>query len=165
MSPLMKIGRSVFPNSLLVCSSLPANGCLPRPMRKMSSRKRSFASGSVITTWTIVRLLYAAVRSIALDFLRRESRRARRESNAVAETESSVQPKFAIEDESQQALAAAVDGLPHEQREVLVMKIWNDLTFAEIGSALGISQNTAASRYRYALAALRRDPLHNERLF
>jgi RNA polymerase sigma-70 factor (ECF subfamily) len=39
------------------------------------------------------------------------------------------------------------------------MKIWNDLTFAEIGEALGISQNTAASRYRYALAALKKDLL------
>ena len=101
-------------------------------------------------------LLYATVRSIALDFLRRNSRRARRESAVVAETEQCVQPQFAIEDESQQALAAALQLLPNEQREVLVMKIWNDLTFAEIGAALGISQNTAASRYRYALAALKK---------
>jgi RNA polymerase sigma-70 factor (ECF subfamily) len=36
------------------------------------------------------------------------------------------------------------------------MKIWNELTFAEIAGALGISQNTAASRYRYALAALKK---------
>src|SRR5438105_10514890 len=102
-------------------------------------------------------LLYATVRSIALDFLRRDSRRARREAVAVAETEPSVQPKFEIEDESQRALAAALDLLPAEQREVLVMKIWNELTFAEIASALGISQNTAASRYRYALATLKKN--------
>ena len=43
------------------------------------------------------------------------------------------------------------------QREVLAMKIWNELTFAEIASALEISQNTAASRYRYALAALKKN--------
>src|SRR5712692_9448945 len=54
-------------------------------------------------------LLYATVRSTALDFLRRNCRRARRESNVVSETTQSVQPKFAIQDESQQALAAAVD--------------------------------------------------------
>ena len=50
-----------------------------------------------------------------------------------------------------------LDLLPVEQREVLVMKIWNDLTFAEIASALEISQNTAASRYRYALVALKKN--------
>jgi RNA polymerase sigma factor (sigma-70 family) len=46
--------------------------------------------------------------------------------------------------------------LPKDQREVLVMKIWNELTFAEIAEVLGISQNTAASRYRYGLGALRK---------
>ena len=100
-------------------------------------------------------LLYSAVRSIALDFIRRNSRRARREASAFGETEFS-EPQFEIEDETQRALAEAIDGLPREQREVLVMKIWNELTFAEIAGALGISQNTAASRYRYALAALKR---------
>jgi len=97
------------------------------------------------------------VRSIALDFLRRDSRRARREFTAASETDQTVQPMFEIEDESQRALVAALDLLPNEQREVLVMKIWNDLTFAEIASALEISQNTAASRYRYALATLKKN--------
>ena len=46
---------------------------------------------------------------------------------------------------------------PHEQREGLVMKIWSELTFAEIATALGISNNTAASRYRYALSALKKN--------
>ena len=102
-------------------------------------------------------LLYATVRSIALDFLRRENRRARREAVSIAESDQSAEPEFEIDDESQQALAAALTLLPNEQREVLVMKIWNDLTFAEIAAVLGISQNTAASRYRYALAALKKN--------
>jgi RNA polymerase sigma-70 factor (ECF subfamily) len=104
-------------------------------------------------------LLYATVRSVALDHIRRDSRRARRELAAYADAEQSVEPQFRSEDESQRALALAVDRLPHDQREVLVMKIWNDLTFLEIAEALGISQNTAASRYRYALAALKKDLL------
>ena len=37
------------------------------------------------------------------------------------------------------------------------MKVWGESTFAEIGEALGISQNTAASRYRYGLEALKRE--------
>jgi RNA polymerase sigma-70 factor, ECF subfamily len=101
-------------------------------------------------------LLYAMVRSIALDLIRRDSRRARREAAAVSDTEQSTEPQFYVGDESQQSLAAALERLPKDQREVLVMKIWNDLTFAEIGQALGVSQNTAASRYRYGLASLRK---------
>src|SRR5437764_8960360 len=102
-------------------------------------------------------LLYATVRSVALDLLRRDARRARREANAALEAEQTTAPQFDFDDGSQRELAAAVDRLPIEQREVLVMKIWNELTFAEIGQALGISQNTAASRYRYALAALKKN--------
>ena len=101
-------------------------------------------------------LLYATVRSIALDFLRRDSRRAKRESVAMSDLDPNVEPQFEMEDDSQRALVAALNLLPGEQREVLTLKIWNELTFAEIASALGISQNTAASRYRYALAALKK---------
>lgn len=104
-------------------------------------------------------LLYATVRSVALDLIRKDSRRARREAEAYADTVQAIEPQFEEENDSQRLLVGAIGRLPHEQREVLVMKIWNDLTFAEIGEGLGISQNTAASRYRYALAALKKDLL------
>ncbi len=107
-------------------------------------------------------LLFATVRSIALDVLRRDARRARREAVVSADAEQAVRPQFDTGDDSQRALAAAVDFLPAEQREVLVMKIWNELTFAEIATVLGISQNTAASRYRYALAALKKSLIAHE---
>ncbi len=107
-------------------------------------------------------LLFATVRSIALDLLRRDARRARREADALAESETATAPQWEAPGESQQALAAAIDRLPGEQREVLVMKIWNELTFAEIGTVLGISQNTAASRYRYALTSLKKNLVHHE---
>ena len=42
-----------------------------------------------------------------------------------------------------------------EQRELIALKIDGELTFAEIAACLGISPNTAASRYRYALEKLR----------
>lgn len=45
--------------------------------------------------------------------------------------------------------------LPVEQREVIVLKIWNQYTFEEIGGLLGISPNTAAGRYRYGLQKLK----------
>jgi RNA polymerase sigma-70 factor (ECF subfamily) len=38
----------------------------------------------------------------------------------------------------------------------VILKVWNELTFAEIAKVLDVSQNTAASRYRYALGALRK---------
>lgn len=46
--------------------------------------------------------------------------------------------------------------LPKPQYEVVVLKHWEDLTFAEISDVLGKSQNTVASRYRYAMEKLQR---------
>ena len=52
------------------------------------------------------------------------------------------------------AVWAALRTLPTEQSEVVVLKIWEEMTFAEIGEVLGISPSTAASRYRYAIEKL-----------
>lgn len=48
-----------------------------------------------------------------------------------------------------------LDGLPDEQREVVVMHLVSGLTFAEIGQRLSVKASTVASRYRYAIEKLR----------
>jgi len=45
--------------------------------------------------------------------------------------------------------------LPAEQRETIVLKLWHEYTFDEIGKLLEISPNTVAGRYRYGLEKLR----------
>jgi len=45
--------------------------------------------------------------------------------------------------------------LPPEQREVIVLKIWQEYTFEQIGELLELSPNTAAGRYRYGLQKLK----------
>ena len=45
--------------------------------------------------------------------------------------------------------------LPVEQREVIVLKIWHDRTFEEIGELMDISPNTVAGRYRYGLQKMK----------
>jgi RNA polymerase sigma-70 factor (ECF subfamily) len=54
-------------------------------------------------------------------------------------------------------LEKAMLALPAEQREVVLLKIDGELTFALIAEVIGVSMNTAASRYRYALEKLRKD--------
>jgi RNA polymerase sigma-70 factor (ECF subfamily) len=53
------------------------------------------------------------------------------------------------------ALDSALRELPAEQREVIVLHVWGQMTFEETAAALEISANTAASRYRYGLAKLK----------
>jgi RNA polymerase sigma-70 factor (ECF subfamily) len=45
--------------------------------------------------------------------------------------------------------------LPVAQREVIVLKLWHEHTFEEIGTLLELSPNTVAGRYRYGLDKLR----------
>jgi len=59
-------------------------------------------------------------------------------------------------EEFQQRVRDCVRRLPVEQAEVVVLKIWEELTFAEVASLVGESPNTVASRYRYALEKLSR---------
>jgi len=56
---------------------------------------------------------------------------------------------------SEREAMRALSDLPREQREVIVLKIWHEHTFEEIGELLSLSPNTAAGRYRYGLQRLR----------
>ena len=58
------------------------------------------------------------------------------------------------QEESHRAVWLALRSIPSEQAEVVVLKIWEDMTFAEIGKILDVSTFTAASRYRYAMQKL-----------
>ena len=60
------------------------------------------------------------------------------------------------------AINAALARLPVEQREVVVLRIWHGLGFREIGEALGIVTDTAASRWRHGIAKLKRDLRESE---
>ena len=57
-------------------------------------------------------------------------------------------------EETHRAVWSALRTLPPEQAEVVVLKIWEEMTFAQIGHILEISPNTAASRYQYAMTKL-----------
>jgi RNA polymerase sigma-70 factor (ECF subfamily) len=62
------------------------------------------------------------------------------------------------------ALSEALAELPADQRAVVHLKLWEQMTFAEIAEALDIPANTAASRYRYGLDKLQAllRPLYEE---
>lgn len=49
----------------------------------------------------------------------------------------------------------ALDKLPADQKEAVVLKVWIDMTFEEIARLQQCTLQTAASRYRYAIAKLK----------
>ncbi len=107
--------------------------------------------------------IYTTIRRLAIDLSRRDDRRKRRENNVSADAEIDQLDVFqswfdndTSDDETRTQLERGLKDLPEKFSEVIVMKVWGERTFAEIGETLGISQNTAASRYRYGLEALKR---------
>jgi RNA polymerase sigma-70 factor (ECF subfamily) len=95
------------------------------------------------------------VKNCANDWQRAQARQQRRQ-RAAARPEAETMFAAPLEqDERRAAVEAALSSLPQNQAEVLILKIWGGLSFPEIARALDLSENTAASRYRYALAKLR----------
>jgi RNA polymerase sigma-70 factor (ECF subfamily) len=91
--------------------------------------------------------LYTSVRNATIDCLRRRQRNVALHDDWFKNT--------TVSHEEVVLLQSALREIPEEQREVVVMHVWGQLTFDEIASALEISPKTAASRYRYGLAKLR----------
>ena len=106
---------------------------------------------------------YTQIRREAIDLGRKDDRRRKREELVVEDKRtlgSDIDlPHFenyeSIE-ETRQILEAGLKGLPKKFSEVIYMKLWGERTFGEIGETLDISLNTAASRYRYGIEALRK---------
>jgi len=95
------------------------------------------------------RYLFRAVRNGALNHIRGQSKEVEL-ADAGAWLESPDGSK-----ETALALQSALSALPAEQREVVVLRVWGQLTFEEAAEVIGVSPNTAASRYRYGLAKLK----------
>ncbi len=61
-----------------------------------------------------------------------------------------------IKDQIGSDLGVLIEELPLDQKEVLVMRIYRDMSFKEISENTGVSINTALGRMRYALINLRK---------
>jgi RNA polymerase sigma factor (sigma-70 family) len=61
-----------------------------------------------------------------------------------------------IRQQTERNIKELVKLLPDEQREVLIMRHWGNMSFKEIADATGVSINTALGRMRYALNNLRK---------
>ncbi|MFY9253451.1 MAG: sigma-70 family RNA polymerase sigma factor [Fuerstiella sp.] len=108
---------------------------------------------------SVVSYVFAAVRNAATDVVRSNRRATKvRESifNEAAHNKESLTTPVdgLLVRERDQLLRVAIDGLDDGDREVIVMKIYGELTFDEIGTVLGQPGKTVGTRYRRALSKL-----------
>lgn len=109
---------------------------------------------------SFVAYVFAAVRNSAIDCRRKQKTeivlaeslfRKHEFSSLKASKITSSNSENALEDEQ---LKAAVDRLEELSRQIVLLKIFAELTFDEIGEVLTIPAATAATRYRRALIKL-----------
>ncbi len=64
--------------------------------------------------------------------------------------------KAIIKSQVEEDIKRLIEELPEDQKEVLIMRMYNDMSFKEISENTGVSINTALGRMRYALINLRK---------
>jgi RNA polymerase sigma-70 factor (ECF subfamily) len=101
-------------------------------------------------------------RNLTIDYIRKQKRNLTitdSEGNDILSyiqiAEESREDKL-IQYQTEQNIKELVKRLPDEQREVLIMRHWGDMSFKEIADKTGVSINTALGRMRYALSNLRK---------
>lgn len=101
-------------------------------------------------------VIFTLTRNLALDALRRRSAREGALQRFADELPGWFLPAAdAASEEKRAHITATLASLPEEQRSVIHLHVWEDLSFREIGELLGLPTQTVASRYRYGLEKLR----------
>jgi RNA polymerase sigma-70 factor (ECF subfamily) len=100
--------------------------------------------------------LLSCVVNRARDHLRRRDAQSNYQVNRVTQRFDSKDPAKALaDDERKRAITLALEKLPLDQREVIVLHVQGEMTFRQIAAMLDDSINTVQSRYRYGMEKLR----------
>jgi RNA polymerase sigma-70 factor, ECF subfamily len=128
---------------------------------KLLNRADTFRHQSKFSTW-----IYTIARNTAMDHARKSRHRNHASLDATTgddgppliEKVSDGGPgpeRRSDSEELQKALAAAIEKLPDDQREVFILREYHGMPFADIAEVVNAKVGTVKSRMRYALEALR----------
>ena len=119
------------------------------PTVPASARGDAAAERAVLSSW-----LHTVTRNLCMDAMRSETRRRRREE-AVAPPEASPGGIDAVEaDDTREAVERGLAKLPTDQREVLVLRLLGERSYAEIASITGKKVGTVGWLISVGLKAL-----------
>ena len=123
-----------------------------------SLKKGKYQEQGIFVSW-VVRIAH----NLVIDHFRK-SKNMRMFSNEDSEMDIFNSQKFSdstveedmVVDQIHTDVRTLVDALPEEQREVVLLRHFGDLSFKEISEQTGVSINTALGRMRYALINMRK---------
>ncbi|MCF6364633.1 MAG: sigma-70 family RNA polymerase sigma factor [Bacteroidales bacterium] len=124
-----------------------------------SLRKGKYNEQGVFVSW-VIRIAH----NLTIDYFRKDSRMPTYSNDVNSEIDIFNSKRFSeetIEDEMIKKQIAAdvrnlVEELPNEQKEVILLRHFGNLSFREIAEQTNVSINTALGRMRYALINLRK---------
>ncbi|WP_420573912.1 RNA polymerase sigma factor [Kordia sp.] len=100
--------------------------------------------------------------NLVIDHFRKNNRMPKYDNNGdfnifsvLSDTNLNAENRI-IKNQVENDVRRLVDELPEDQKEVLLMRMYQDLSFKEISEKTGVSINTALGRMRYALINLRK---------
>ncbi len=132
----------------LHCSRLDAEDTLQEVFVTIARKQASVAKARLLKPY-----LFQLARNVALNRIK-QNKRIWDHARGLSDWLVPIEPDSQDELRSRQ-LVKALARLPEKQRVVLVLKYYRDKTLQEIGELMGISENTAASCFRYGMEKLR----------
>lgn len=100
--------------------------------------------------------------NLVIDYFRKSNRMPKFDNNGdfsifsvLSDTDLNAERRI-IKEQVESDVRRLVEELPDDQKEVLLMRIYGDMSFKEISDKTGVSINTALGRMRYALINLRK---------
>ena len=150
-----QLGRAVYGYALgVLADRSDAEEVVSETFLRICKRKQQYNGRGSLRAWVL-----SIAHRLCLDIIRHKAKNAK--PVGLPEQLTSADPSpLAISqgEEKKEILKTAIGKLPAEQREVVMLKIYGDLTFREISQALGIPLNTALGRMHQALKHLSRNP-------
>jgi RNA polymerase sigma-70 factor (ECF subfamily) len=131
-----------------LCSRHDAEDVLQTVFVRIASKRHKLAKASRLDAY-----IYRIARNEAVSYMRLRLRNRKGEAKMepwLAASEAGGEHRDLVD-----LLEVALGRLPESQRQAVVLKVYREKTFQEIARLLGISLNTAASRYRYGIERLR----------
>jgi len=147
------------------------DACADRVHHYLTMRLRSRDDADDVLQETFVRLvrslhklqrvenltayLFTMARNEAMRHCERKSKESTRQIELTADDLFATPSSDIQTREAAEMIVVALRDLSEEQREVVELKVYGELTFREIGEVMGIPLATAATRYRTALERLK----------
>lgn len=149
------LGASVYGYAMRVLGrAAEAEEVVSETFLRVCKNKEQYRGRGSLRAW-----VFRIAHRLCLDALRGKEKS--KKSVSLPEQLVSADPPPAVlseQRERQAIMAKAIERLSAEQKEVIALKIYGDLTFREISETLGIPLNTAMGRMHQGLKRLGRDP-------